>query len=199
MRRAAGLLLVLLDGCRGPARRRLANRRWRRRRAGTRLRARGRGASPGVHRARRAAARHRVPVARARVRTVRPQPDHPAMARELRVLNGLAVALIAFMAGLEMNLAHLRPRLRADRACRRHHDGGRVVGRCSPALWAAWPLLPVPAGRGPGLAGLDRSRSSPRSSPASRPRSRSRCSPRSGRAARSASSRWRSWWLPISC
>jgi Kef-type K+ transport system membrane component KefB len=35
------------------------------------------------------------------------------MARELQVINGLAVVLIAFIAGLEMNLARMRPRLRA--------------------------------------------------------------------------------------
>src|SRR5690349_9052020 len=35
------------------------------------------------------------------------------MARELRLLNGLAVALIAMMAGLELNARHLRPQLRA--------------------------------------------------------------------------------------
>jgi len=35
------------------------------------------------------------------------------MARELQLINGLAVVLIAFIAGLEMNIARLRPRLRA--------------------------------------------------------------------------------------
>jgi Kef-type K+ transport system membrane component KefB len=37
------------------------------------------------------------------------------MARELRLFNGLAVALIAFIAGLEISLTKLRPRLRAIR------------------------------------------------------------------------------------
>lgn len=35
------------------------------------------------------------------------------MARELQIINGLAVVLIAFIAGLEMNLQRMRPRLRA--------------------------------------------------------------------------------------
>lgn len=37
----------------------------------------------------------------------------PAMAREMQVVNGLAIALIAFIAGLEINFARLRPQLRA--------------------------------------------------------------------------------------
>lgn len=35
------------------------------------------------------------------------------MARELQLINGLAVVLIAFIAGLEMNVVRMRPRLRA--------------------------------------------------------------------------------------
>lgn len=35
------------------------------------------------------------------------------MARELQIINGLAVVLIAFIAGLEINISHLRSRLRA--------------------------------------------------------------------------------------
>src|SRR5512141_1868568 len=35
------------------------------------------------------------------------------MARDLQIFNGLAVVLIAFVAGLEMNVSRLRPRLRA--------------------------------------------------------------------------------------
>jgi Kef-type K+ transport system membrane component KefB len=35
------------------------------------------------------------------------------MARELQIINGLAVVLIAFIAGLEMNVQRMRPRLRA--------------------------------------------------------------------------------------
>ena len=33
------------------------------------------------------------------------------MARELQIVNGLAIALIAFVAGLEINVARLRPKL----------------------------------------------------------------------------------------
>ena len=36
-----------------------------------------------------------------------------SMARDLQFINGLAVVLIAFIAGLEMNYARLRPRMRA--------------------------------------------------------------------------------------
>lgn len=36
-----------------------------------------------------------------------------SMARELQLINGLAVVLIAFIAGLEINVARMRPRLRA--------------------------------------------------------------------------------------
>ena len=65
------------------------------------------------------------------------------MARELRVLNGVAVALIAFVAGLELNLAHLRTRLRSIAIV-----GGITIAvvwsAAFAALWAAWPLLPVP-------------------------------------------------------
>ena len=66
------------------------------------------------------------------------------MARELRVLNGMAVALIAFVAGLELNVAHLRPRVRTIALV-----GGitmAVVWTAAFAgLWLAWSLLPVPA------------------------------------------------------
>ncbi len=37
----------------------------------------------------------------------------PTMARELQVVNGVAIALIAFIAGLEINFTRLRPQLRA--------------------------------------------------------------------------------------
>ena len=37
------------------------------------------------------------------------------MARELQIVNGLAIALIAFIAGLELNFARLRPQLPRDR------------------------------------------------------------------------------------
>jgi Kef-type K+ transport system membrane component KefB len=65
-----------------------------------------------------------------------------SMARELRLFNGLAVALIAFIAGLEMNLERLRPRLHAIGAV-----SGVVLGVMylvlAPALWLAWPWLPI--------------------------------------------------------
>lgn len=69
------------------------------------------------------------------------------MARELRVLNGVAVALIAFVAGLELNLAHLRTRLRSIAIV-----GGITIAvvwsAAFAALWAAWPFLPVPQDAG---------------------------------------------------
>jgi Kef-type K+ transport system membrane component KefB len=64
------------------------------------------------------------------------------MARELGIVNGLAVALIAFVAGLEINLQRLRATL-----------GGLVklsvttlvimYGLLLPVLWAAWPWLGI--------------------------------------------------------
>ena len=72
------------------------------------------------------------------------------MARELRVVNGVAVSLIAFVAGLELNVAHLRPRLRAIAVL-----GGITIAVVWTAafagLWLAWPVLPVPAGASPML------------------------------------------------
>lgn len=64
------------------------------------------------------------------------------MARELRLVNGIAVALIAFVAGLELNYARLRPRLKT------------IAGLGSVTLvvmyvaflvllWVAWPWLPI--------------------------------------------------------
>ena len=41
------------------------------------------------------------------------------MARELQIVNGLAIALIAFMAGLELNFQRLLPRLARDARARR--------------------------------------------------------------------------------
>lgn len=64
------------------------------------------------------------------------------MARELQLVNGLAVVLIAFIAGLEINLARLRPRLL----------GMMRVGGINILLtnlgffcifWIAWPWLPI--------------------------------------------------------
>ncbi|HEY7511014.1 MAG TPA: cation:proton antiporter [Vicinamibacteria bacterium] len=64
------------------------------------------------------------------------------MARSLQLVNGLAIALIAFVAGLEMNLLRLRPQWRAILRL-----GGVtlafVYAVIFAVLWAAWPLLPI--------------------------------------------------------
>ncbi|MPY90455.1 MAG: transporter [Luteitalea sp.] len=65
-----------------------------------------------------------------------------AMARELQFVNGVAIALIAFVAGTEFNLQRLRPRLRAML------EMGAVIillmwiGLWA-VYWAAWPWLPL--------------------------------------------------------
>src|SRR5690606_23472104 len=64
------------------------------------------------------------------------------MARELQVVNGLAIALIAFIAGLEINIHRLRPRLRAMLTM-----GGVTIGimwvTLTLGFWVAWPYLPI--------------------------------------------------------
>ena len=64
------------------------------------------------------------------------------MARELQLFNGLAVALIAFIAGLEINVARLRPRLGAIATL-----GFALLGTLYLVLfiafWFAWPWLPI--------------------------------------------------------
>ena len=66
----------------------------------------------------------------------------PSMARQLQVVNGLAIALIAFIAGLEFNLARLRPRLAAIVTF-----GGVTILVMFGGLFAlflvAWPWLPI--------------------------------------------------------
>jgi Kef-type K+ transport system membrane component KefB len=66
------------------------------------------------------------------------------MASNLQVANGLAISLIAFVAGLEMNLARLRPALGALTRL-----GVAVLGIPFVVLTAVffglWPLLPLPA------------------------------------------------------
>lgn len=64
------------------------------------------------------------------------------MARDLQVVNGLAIALIALIAGLELNYARLRPRLAA---MSRLGATTLVVmyAVLVPAFWAAWPWLPI--------------------------------------------------------
>jgi Kef-type K+ transport system membrane component KefB len=73
------------------------------------------------------------------------------MARELQLINGLAVVLIAFIAGLEMNFRRLRPRLRAMLEL-----GGIAMlvlyGALLAIFWLAWPWL----GIAPELTGLQR-------------------------------------------
>jgi len=72
------------------------------------------------------------------------------MARELRVLDGLAVALIAVIAGLEINLTRLRPRL-----VKMLQAGGTTIAVLYAALfvilYAAWPWLPIQPGATGGL------------------------------------------------
>jgi Kef-type K+ transport system membrane component KefB len=66
----------------------------------------------------------------------------PAMARELTFVNGLAIALIAFIAGLELNLRRLRPQIGSIL---------RLSGALLMVMWiglfaasyVAWPWLPL--------------------------------------------------------
>jgi Kef-type K+ transport system membrane component KefB len=64
------------------------------------------------------------------------------MARELQLFNGLAVALIAFIAGLEINVARLRPRLASITRL-----GVVILGTLYLVLfivfWIVWPWLPI--------------------------------------------------------
>ncbi|MCL4812686.1 MAG: cation:proton antiporter [Vicinamibacteraceae bacterium] len=64
------------------------------------------------------------------------------MARELNLINELAIALIAFVAGLELNYSRLRPRIAAFLRV------GIVLLSVATLtlfalLWAAWPWLPI--------------------------------------------------------
>ncbi len=65
-----------------------------------------------------------------------------SMARELGMVNGLAIALIALVAGLEINVRRLRPQLAAIL-----RFGGTLLGVMYAALfavlWVAWPWLPI--------------------------------------------------------
>jgi Kef-type K+ transport system membrane component KefB len=74
-----------------------------------------------------------------------------SMARDLQFINGLAVVLIAFIAGLEMNYARLRPRMRAMAQMGTVTIVLMYVALFG-ALWVAWPLL----GMDPELDGLQR-------------------------------------------
>jgi Kef-type K+ transport system membrane component KefB len=64
------------------------------------------------------------------------------MARELTIVNGLAIALIAFMAGLELNFQRLLPRLRAILALGAIQLGLMYTGLFALG-WLAWPWLPL--------------------------------------------------------
>jgi Kef-type K+ transport system membrane component KefB len=66
----------------------------------------------------------------------------PVMARELTFVNGLAIALIAFIAGLELNLRRLRPVLGSILRL----SGALLVAMylgLFAATWLAWPWLPL--------------------------------------------------------
>lgn len=70
------------------------------------------------------------------------------MARELQIVNGVAIVLIAFVAGLELNIAHLRPQLRAMLIV----GSTAILGTFTvllAILWAAWPFMPLPDPGGP--------------------------------------------------
>ncbi|HTI36991.1 MAG TPA: cation:proton antiporter [Vicinamibacterales bacterium] len=73
------------------------------------------------------------------------------MARELQIVNGLAVTLIAFVAGLEMNLRRLAPRLTVIARV-----GGVTILltylMIFVAVWTAWPWLRI----APGFTGIHR-------------------------------------------
>jgi Kef-type K+ transport system membrane component KefB len=71
-----------------------------------------------------------------------------SMARQLQIINGLAITLIALVAGLELNIAHLRPRLKAILViCCTTIFGMFTV--LFAVIWAAWPWLPFPDPGGP--------------------------------------------------
>lgn len=73
------------------------------------------------------------------------------MARELQILNGVAIALIALIAGLELNYASLKSRLTTMSLM-----GGLTLLFMYlvllPVIWLAWPWLPI----APELHGLAR-------------------------------------------
>jgi Kef-type K+ transport system membrane component KefB len=73
------------------------------------------------------------------------------MARELQFVNGLAIALIALIAGLEINVARLRSRLAAIATIGAVTLATMYVG-LGVLLWVAWPWLPI----APDAAGLER-------------------------------------------
>jgi Kef-type K+ transport system membrane component KefB len=66
----------------------------------------------------------------------------PAMARELTFVNGLAIALIAFIAGLELNLRRIRPQMGSILRMSAALLTVMWVGLFA-ASYIAWPWLPV--------------------------------------------------------
>lgn len=65
-----------------------------------------------------------------------------AMARDLQVVNGFALALIALVAGLELNLRRVRAQFRTVAIV----GGGVMLGGLivlTLLLWIAWPILPL--------------------------------------------------------
>ncbi len=73
------------------------------------------------------------------------------MARELQVVNGLAIALIALVAGLEINVVRLWPRMRAIATVGAVTMGLMYVG-LGALLFAVWPWLPI----APAATGVER-------------------------------------------
>jgi Kef-type K+ transport system membrane component KefB len=66
----------------------------------------------------------------------------PVMARELTFVNGLAIALIAFIAGLELNMRRLRPALASMLRLGATLLVVMYLGLFA-ACWLAWPWLPL--------------------------------------------------------
>ena len=64
------------------------------------------------------------------------------MARELQFVNGLAIALVALIAGLEINIGHLKPRLRAIAAIGTTTLAIMYAGLAT-VFMVAWPWLPI--------------------------------------------------------
>jgi Kef-type K+ transport system membrane component KefB len=77
-----------------------------------------------------------------------------SMARDLQFVNGLAIALIALIAGLELNYSRLKPRLGAMMKL----GAGTLLilyGSLLPLLWLTWPWLPIhPGASGPARLAL---------------------------------------------
>ena len=65
-----------------------------------------------------------------------------AMARELQVINGVALAVIGLIAGLELNFDRLLPRLGAISRFTLV-TVGVVLSSLAVLVWAAWPWLPI--------------------------------------------------------